>query len=45
MKVFHHMVESDTGGLAGVFVTGTDTGVSKTWERWHLPAPWCGEVY
>lgn len=29
MKVFHHMVEPDTDGLAGVFVTGT--GVGKTW--------------
>ncbi|MHB1530836.1 hypothetical protein [Acidithiobacillus sp.] len=42
MKAFHHMLGSDTGGLAGVFVTGT--GVGKTWERWHLPASWCGEV-
>ena len=31
MKVSHHVVESDTAGLAGVFVTGTDTGVGKTW--------------
>lgn len=41
MKAFHHMLEPDTGGLAGVLVTGTDPSVGKTWERWltlaHLP--------
>ncbi|MHB8353210.1 MAG: dethiobiotin synthase [Burkholderiales bacterium] len=31
MKIFHHIVESDKGGLAGVFITGTDTGVGKTY--------------
>jgi dethiobiotin synthetase len=31
MKALHPMVEPDTGGPSGVFVTGTDTGVGKTW--------------
>ena len=31
MKTVHNAVKSDTGGIDGVFVTGTDTGVGKTY--------------
>jgi dethiobiotin synthetase len=31
MKTISDAVMSDTAGLTGLFVTGTDTGVGKTW--------------
>ena len=31
MKNIQYAIESDMAGLAGLFVTGTDTGVGKTW--------------
>ena len=31
MKSIQYAIESDMAGLAGLFVTGTDTGVGKTW--------------
>jgi len=31
MKSIQYAVESDMAGLTGLFVTGTDTGVGKTW--------------
>lgn len=31
MKSIQHAVELDMAGLTGLFVTGTDTGVGKTW--------------
>ncbi|WP_239058685.1 hypothetical protein GL267_008795 [Acidithiobacillus ferrianus] len=31
MKIIQHIAESDIADLSGLFVTGTDTGVGKTW--------------
>ena len=31
MKIIQHIAESDIADLSGFFVTGTDTGVGKTW--------------
>ncbi len=31
MKTISDVVMSDTAGRTGLFVTGTDTGVGKTW--------------
>ena len=31
MKTIRDVVMSDIAGLTGLFVTGTDTGVGKTW--------------